>query len=91
MKLEMADALYSKLNARGRKQFKGVDKGEFAENYPSYASIGLPAHKAALEGDIECLRDVYAANQDEGVPSRDTNGATPLHLAVRSDRVDAVR
>jgi len=85
------DALYCRLNARGRKQFKRIKKSEFAENYPNYAGIELMAHKAALEGDIECLRDIFAASLDEGVPSRDTNGATPLHLAVRNDRVEAVR
>ena len=87
----MADALYSRLNARGRKQFKTTSKRLFSQKFPEYAKVGLPAHKAALDGDVNCLKEVFACNQDEGVPSRDMNGATPLHLAVRNNHVEAVK
>lgn len=87
------DALYSRLNARGHKQFKGAEKQEFEQTYPTYSKIGLPAHKAALDGNVSCLRDFYLSKheKDEGVPSRDVNGATPLHLASRTNRIEVIR
>lgn len=87
------DALYSRLNSRGRKQFKGCEPVEFKQSYTKYSNIGLPAHKAALAGDVSCLRDFYLSKheRDEGIPSRDVNGATPLHLASRTNRIEVVR
>ena len=85
------DKLYSWLNPRGRKSFKAVGRAQLVEKFPEYAKIGLPAHKAALEGNVEALREIYAAYTAEGVPSRDVNGATPLHLAVRGNRIEAVK
>ena len=85
------DKLYSRLNARGRKSFKPTDRTQLAEKFPVFAKIGLPAHKAALEGNVEALREIYAAFSADGVPSRDVNGATPLHLAVRGNRMEAVK
>ena len=85
------DALYCRLNARGRKAFKALKRYSLKEKFPEYATIGLPAHKAALEGSVDVLREVFASNQDDGIPSRDVNGATPLHLAVKSNRIEAVK
>lgn len=87
----MADPLYAKLNIRGKKQFKSADKATFAESFSEYARLGLPAHKAALDGNVECLKECFCSTPVEGVPSRDVNGATPLHLAARSNRADAVK
>ena len=85
------DRLYSWLNPRGRKNFRSIERSQLAERFPEFARIGLPAHKAALEGNVEALRGIYAASTAEGVPSRDVNGATPLHLAVRGNRIEAVK
>ena len=85
------DKLYSRLNARGRKSFRPTERAQLAEKFPEYAKVGLPAHKAAIEGNIEALKEIYAAFSDDGVPSRDVNGATPLHLAVRGNRIEAVK
>ena len=85
------DKLYSWLNPRGRKSFRPIKRSQLAEKFPEFAKIGLPAHKAALEGNVEALKDIYAASTADGVPSRDVNGATPLHLAVRGNRVDAIK
>lgn len=85
------DALYSWLNDRGRKNFKPTNRSQLIEKFPEYGKIGLPAHKAALEGNIEALKEIYTAFTADGVPSRDVNGATPLHLAVRSNRTEAVK
>lgn len=85
------DKLYSRLNARGRKSFKPIQRSQLAERFPGFAKIGLPAHKAALEGNVEALRDIYTALTEDGVPSRDVNGATPLHLAVRGNRIETVK
>ena len=85
------DRLYSWLNARGRKSFKPIEQERLAERFPEYAKIGLPAHKAALEGNIEALKEIYTSFTARGVPSRDVNGATPLHLAVRCNRIEAVK
>lgn len=85
------DVLYSWLNARGRKSFKPIDRAQLVERFPEYGKIGLPAHKAALDGNLEALQDIYAAFTADGVPSRDVNGATPLHLAVRSNRTETVK
>lgn len=87
----MGDPLYCSFNARGRKQFKELGRSALAETYPEYADVGLPAHKAALRGDVEGLKEIFACNRDDGVPSRDVNGATPLHLAVRNNRVETVK
>jgi len=87
----MADPLYSKLNSRGKKQFKSIEYSIFSENYGDYAKLGLPAHKAALDGNIDCLKDCYCSLSDKGVPSRDVNGATPLHLAVRKNQSETVK
>lgn len=85
------DALYSRFNARGRKGFKPTSRQQLAEKFPDYGKVGLPAHKAAIEGNVEAMKEIYCAYADEGVPSRDVNGATPLHLAVRGNRLDAVK
>lgn len=87
----MGDSLYAKLNPRGKKQFKAVGRQSFAENFGPYAKLGLPAHKAALDGNVECLKECFCSFLKEGVPSRDVNGATPLHLAARANRPDAVK
>ena len=85
------DVLYSRLNARGRKSFKSTDRAQLAEKFPEYGKVGLPAHKAALDGNVEALREIYTAFSADGVPSRDVNGATPLHLAVRGNRIETVK
>ena len=87
----MADALYCRLNARGRKQFKPSTRSSLLEKYPEFSGIGLPAHKAALDGNVDGLKEIFTTSRDEGVPSRDRNGATPLHLAARSNRLEAVK
>lgn len=87
----MVDALYAKLNSRGKKQFKASDPATFAKHFEDYANLGLPAHKAALDGNVECLKECFCSSIKEGIPSRDVNGATPLHLAARSNRADAVK
>lgn len=87
----MAEFLFCRFNARGRKQFKNLDKNVLKDKYPDYANLGLPAHKAALEGNVDILKEVFVAGNEEGIPSRDRNGATPLHLAVRSNKIDAVK
>ncbi|CAI8003671.1 Espin [Geodia barretti] len=85
------DKLYSRLNTRGRKSFRPTERAQLAEKFPEFATVGLPAHKAALDGNVEALREIYAAFTEDGVPSRDVNGATPLHLAVRGNRMEAVK
>ena len=91
MNAKEQDRLYSWLNTRGRKSFKPTEKARLAERFPEYAKLGLPAHKAAIEGDVEALKEIYTSTNAQGVPSRDVNGATPLHLAVRSNRLEAVK
>lgn len=85
------DFLYCRLSERGKKQFKTLERGELESKYPEYTKVGLPAHKAALDGNIDCLKDLFSAYWIDGVPSRDVNGATPLHLAVRNSQVEAVK
>ena len=87
----MVDALYAKLNSKGKRQFRASDKETFAKNFEDYANLGLPAHKAALTGNVECLKECFCTYMKEGVPSRDVNGATPLHLAAKNNRIDAVK
>lgn len=85
------DFLYCKFNEKGKRQFEAIEKEELESKFPEYSNVGLPAHKAALDGNIECLEDLFSAYWEDGVPSRDVNGATPLHLAVRNSRLDAVK
>ena len=89
---EMAgDFLYCRFNEKGKKQFDVIERAELESRFPEYTKVGLPAHKAALDGNIECLKDLFSAYWNDGVPSRDVNGATPLHLAVRNSQLDAVK
>lgn len=89
----MEDALYCKFNARGRKQFASlrITLDEFARKYPEVFKVTLPAHKAAAEGRSDCLRDIFVVWNEAGVASRDVNGATPLHVAARTNRVEIVK
>ncbi len=90
----MVDTLYAQLNNRGRKQHKPLEKQTFIEHFGEYANLGLPAHKAALDGNVECLKECFCSFPKEGglgVPSRDVNGATPLHLAARNNHADAIK
>lgn len=89
----MEDALYCRFNARGRKQFANlhITVEEFARKYPDVIKVTLPAHKAAVEGRSDCLRDIFVVWNESGVASRDTNGATPLHVAARTNRVEIVK
>ena len=89
--MAMADPLYARLNNKGKKQFRKLDRQTFIEHFADYANLGLPAHKAALDGNVECLKECFCSFSEEGVPSRDVNGATPLHLAVRNNHADAVK
>ena len=85
------DSLYSRLNSRGRKSFKPSSRAQYVEKFPEYGKVGLPAHKAAIEGNVEALKEIYTVHTEEGVPSRDVNGATPLHLAVHGNRVETIK
>ena len=89
----MEDALYCRLNARGRKQFANlrVSLQELARKYPDVSKVTLPAHKAAAEGRCDCLRDIFVVWNETGVASRDVNGATPLHVAARTNRIETVK
>ena len=87
----MTEFLFCRFNARGRKQFKNLDKNGLKEKYPEYVNLGLPAHKAALNGNVDVLKEVFISCNEDGVPSRDRNGATPLHLAVRNNSLEAVK
>ena len=90
MAKETGDVWYSRLSARGQKHFRGTTI-DLAEKFPEYAKLGLPAHKAALDGNVDALQVIFTSAADDGVRSRDSNGATPLHLAVRNNHVQAVR
>lgn len=92
MTVKMVDPLYAKLNSRGKKQYKSPSRRQsFIDHFEEYANLGLPAHKAALDGNVECLKECFRSYMKEGVPSRDVNGATPLHLAAKNNRADAVK
>lgn len=89
----MEDFLYCRFNARGRKQFASlrITPDEFARKHPDVAKVTLPAHKAAAEGRSDCLRDIFVIRNENGVASRDVNGATPLHVAARTNRIETVK
>lgn len=88
----MADRLYCRLSSRGRKHCKVSTKEALTERFPQYARLGLPAHKAALDGNTEAVQQIFESfTEDDGVPSLDVNGATPLHLAVRNNHLETVR
>ena len=86
-------ALYCRLNNRGKRQYrKRLGKGsELSDRFAEYASVGLPAHKAALEGNVEVLEELFLWKGATGIPALDRNSATPLHLAARGGHVDAIK
>ena len=59
------DALYSRFNARGRKGFKPTSREQLAEKFPDYGKVGLPAHKAAIEGNVEAMKEISAELRPE--------------------------
>lgn len=46
-----------------------------------------PFHEAAFEGDAKKLEELY---KEELLESRDCGGNTPLLVAIKSGRVDAI-
>lgn len=85
--------LFCLLNNRGKRQYRKAygKPRELSEKYAEYASVGLPAHKAALEGDVEALEEIFLWKGSKGVPALDRNCATPLHLAARRNRAPAIK
>lgn len=92
-KMSAGRPLYCKLNNRGKRQFrKSYGKPrELSAKYAEYASVGLPAHKAALDGDVEALEEIFLWKGVNGVPALDVHNATPLHLAARKNRAGAIK
>lgn len=85
--------LYCRFNNRGKRQFRKRygNETELSGRFGEYASIGLPAHKAALEGDVEALEEIFLWKGVRGVPALDRNDATPLHLAARGNNAGAIK
>ena len=83
---------YLKLNPRGRKFGKSTKRRSLHKLGPDYADVGLPAHKAALLGDVEALKVVFFGDETaNGVPLRDLYLSTPLHLAARCNQDQAAK
>ena len=85
-------SMFAGFNSRGKRHYKrqidAVD--QLSEEFSEYARIGLPAHKAALDGNIEALTQIFSWLEDQ-VPALDVNGATPLHLAAKQNRVNVIK
>ena len=66
--------------------FKGLD-----DHLIEYARIDLPAHKAAWDGNLQALEQIFLWKGKDGVPCIDRHGATPIHLAARRNQVNIIR
>ena len=83
---------YLKLNPRGRKFGKSTKRRSLDKLGQDYADVGLPAHKAALLGDVEALKVVFFGDETaNGVLLRDLYLSTPLHLAARCNQDQAAK
>ena len=84
--------LFAGFNNRGKRQYRKLigTVEKLSEEFSEYENVGLPAHKAALDGNIEALTQIFLWLEDE-VPALDVNGATPLHLAAKQNRVNAIK
>ena len=84
--------LFTGFNNRGKRQYRKLigTVEQMSEEFSEYANIGLPAHKAAFDGSIEALAQIFLWLEDE-VPALDVNGATPLHLAAKQNRVNVIK
>jgi ankyrin repeat protein len=86
------DAAYCSLNSRGRKFAKSTKRRSFGDLDEKYASVGLPAHKAAMLGDVEALKIIFfTIDNSPGVPLKDRYNSTPLHLAAKSNMHHALK
>lgn len=85
-----AEKLYCRLNKNGRKQYR-KDIGVVPEFVGDLGDVDLPAHKAALEGNLSSLQNVFMWKNNSGVPALDIYGATPLHMAARRNHADIVK
>lgn len=85
--------LFCTLNNRGKRQYRKTygKPRELSEKFAEYASIGLPAHKAAIEGNVQALEEIFLWKGTKGVPALDRNCATPLHLAARRSHAPAIK
>lgn len=84
--------MFVAFNNRGKRQYRksiGTIE-ELSDEFSDYESVGLPAHKAAFDGNIEALTQIFLWLEDE-VPALDVNGATPLHLAAKQNRVNVIK
>ena len=88
---------FIRFNSRGlrhyKKQlraFKGLD-----HRFTNFSRVDLPAHKAAWEGNLEALQQIFlwkhSTTKGAGVPCIDRRGATPLHLAARRNQEAIIR
>ncbi len=69
--------------------FEGID-----HRFSEYSKVDLPAHKAAWDGNLEALQQVFIwkhSTKNSGVPCVDRHGATPLHLAARRNQEAIIR
>lgn len=83
----------TRFNNRGLRRYKkliGSIKKKESQQL-EYSKVDLPAHKAAWDGNVEMLEEVYAWKTKEGVPCVDRHGATPLHLAARRNHLNVIR
>jgi len=56
----------------------------------SYEKGATEAHKAALDGNLNDLKD-YVNVHEDSVNARDANGWTPLHEAIRKGDMDITK
>lgn len=81
---------YCYFNSRGLKQYRkglGSDLG-LPEDV---AGVDLPAHKAAYDGNVKVLESIFKWKHSTGVPLMDKLSATPLHMAARTNRSEAIK
>ena len=87
------EKLYCYLNKNGRKQYRKEigATSELTADLEEYGNVDLPAHKAALEGNLVALQGVFLWKSSSGIPARDIYGATPLHMAARRNHADIIK
>lgn len=82
------------LNEKGMKQYQKRIKAASDKPDPAmgeYESAKLPAHKAAFDGNTAGLEAVFISSVKNGGVTVADKGISPLHMAIKGNKMEAVK
>ena len=86
--------VFCALNDKGLKQFQKRIKAASDKTDPAvgeYERAKLPAHKAAFDGNVPALEGIFITQVKNGGISIADKGISPIHMAIKGNKMDSVK